>query len=382
MGKCPHGKKSVPINKRLYSSVKKKVKARAKVWPSAYASGQLVREYKSRGGKYKCAFGSLDRWFKEKWVNVCKSKRNGKYPKCGRSKSSRKGYPYCRPSKRVNGSTPKTVHELSRSTLKRMCSRKQKSPYKKLGNVSSEKKNNFGSYTMNKEPQTCGYGKPKFGGLLGNITKASKLIKKHGNTVSKNIKKGKEAYNKNKEAIKELKQASKEAYNNVTQSLCEDNQKFDPELKRCVNINSFGYNIGPTDSNLDSFYKNGTANSSNYTKNAIGCMSKFYNEPVTRFGKKKFIQEANERSRRKGTVGSFKRWCKRQGYSKVTTACINRGKRSKSLTTRRRAVFAQNIRPKKKSAHFGDCGCKRQSVQFGKSKNLKSVNSDIVYLRK
>jgi len=307
MGKCPHGKKGVPVNKRLYNSVKKKVKARAKVWPSAYASGQLVREYKSRGGKYKCAFGSLDRWFKEKWVNVCKSKRNGKYPKCGRSKSSRKGYPYCRPSKRVNGSTPKTVHELSRSTLKRMCSRKQKNPYKKLGNVSSEKKNNFGSYTMNKEPQSCGYGRRR---------------------------------------------------------------------------TRFGYNLGPTDSNLDSFYKNGTANSSNYTKSASGCMSKLYNEPVTRFGKKKFIQEANERSRRKGTVGSFKRWCKRQGYSKVTTACINRGKRSKSLTTRRRAVFAQNIRPKKKSAHFGDCGCKRQSVQFGKSKNLKSVNSDIVYLRK
>ena len=109
-------------------------------------------------------------------------------------------------------------------------------------------------------------------------------------------------------------------------------------------------------------------------------MSKLYNEPVTRFGKKKFIQEANERSRRKGTVGSFRRWCKRQGYSKVTTACINKGKKSKSLTTRRRAVFAQNIRPKKKSARFGDCGCKRQTVQFGKAK--KGIDSDISYLVK
>jgi hypothetical protein len=344
-----------------------------------------------------------------------------------------------------------------------MCSRKQKSPYKKLGKVSFGEKNNFGSYTMNKEPQTCGYGRrrkfggllgtiskasklvkkhgntvtknikkgkeaynknkeaikelkqtskeayrniteavcpdgekfnmelqkcvsinnPKFGGLLGTLSKASKLVKKHGNTVTKNIKKGKEAYNKNKEAIKELKQTSKEAYRNITEAVCPENQRFDPELKKCVNINSFGYNLGPTNSNFESFYKNGTANSSNYTKSASGCMSNFYNQPVSRFGKKKFIQEANERSRQKGTVGSFKRWCKSQGYPKVTTACINRGKQSKSLKTRRRAVFAQNIRSKKKRYTFGECPCKKQTMaRFGKSKNLKSVNSDIAYLRK
>jgi hypothetical protein len=106
---CKKGK-SKPINTNLYNSIKKKVKARSKVWPSAYASGQLVREYKSKGGKYKCAgknahgssFGSLDRWFKEEWVDLCKPKKNGKYQKCGRSKSQRKGYPYCRPLKRIN----------------------------------------------------------------------------------------------------------------------------------------------------------------------------------------------------------------------------------------------------------------------------------------
>mgnify|MGYP001369725066 CR=1 FL=1 len=30
-----------------------KVKSRYKVWPSAYASGYLVKEYKRRGGKYR-----------------------------------------------------------------------------------------------------------------------------------------------------------------------------------------------------------------------------------------------------------------------------------------------------------------------------------------
>ena len=44
---------SVPTNKKLYNRIKKKIKARSKVWPSAYASGQLVREYKRKGGKYR-----------------------------------------------------------------------------------------------------------------------------------------------------------------------------------------------------------------------------------------------------------------------------------------------------------------------------------------
>ena len=39
-------------NKKLYSSVRAMVKRRVKVWPSAYASGQVVQEYKRRGGKY------------------------------------------------------------------------------------------------------------------------------------------------------------------------------------------------------------------------------------------------------------------------------------------------------------------------------------------
>jgi hypothetical protein len=124
-------RKSIPINKKLYNRIKNKIKKRSKVWPSAYASGQLVREYKSKGGKYRLSFGSLDRWFKEKWVNVCKRKGKG-YAKCGRSKSSKKNYPYCRPSKRVNSQTPRTVGEIGKSKLKQMCKRKNKKPYSKI----------------------------------------------------------------------------------------------------------------------------------------------------------------------------------------------------------------------------------------------------------
>ena len=51
---------------------------------------------------------SLDRWFKEKWVDV----KTGK--KCGRCKNEKgRPYPACRPSKRISSKTPKTTGEMS-----------------------------------------------------------------------------------------------------------------------------------------------------------------------------------------------------------------------------------------------------------------------------
>ena len=52
---------------------------------------------------------SLRRWFQEKWVDT----KTGK--PCGRQKGEkRKGYPACRPSKRVSSKTPKTTGEMSK----------------------------------------------------------------------------------------------------------------------------------------------------------------------------------------------------------------------------------------------------------------------------
>ena len=45
-------KSATPTNKKLYSRVKAEAKKKFKVWPSAYASAWLTREYKKRGGKY------------------------------------------------------------------------------------------------------------------------------------------------------------------------------------------------------------------------------------------------------------------------------------------------------------------------------------------
>ena len=42
-----------PAHPSLYAKAKAIVKKRGKKWPSAYASGQLVQQYKRMGGKYK-----------------------------------------------------------------------------------------------------------------------------------------------------------------------------------------------------------------------------------------------------------------------------------------------------------------------------------------
>jgi len=93
----------------------------------------------------------------------------------------------------------------------------------------------------------------------------------------------------------------------------------------------------------------------------------------TGFGKKKimmiknkFIQKANARSRRRGTVGSFRRWCVSHGLAnrsgKVTQQCITAGIHSRSEKIRRRAQFAKNI---------GAISTKRNKI--GKSKKNNNI---------
>jgi hypothetical protein len=129
-------------NTRLYEIIKNEAKTKFKHWPSAYASGWVVKEYKRRGGKYKDGYKSrspLKKWFDEEWVNVCE------YPKivpCGRSKSVRKKYPYCRPLRRVNSRTPVTVKELSLKKRKQLCRSKRANPNKIQKSLSKKRSKN------------------------------------------------------------------------------------------------------------------------------------------------------------------------------------------------------------------------------------------------
>ena len=77
---------------------------------------------------------NLNRWFKEKWVDVSRKDKDGKHPPCGRSKAKkgRKGYPKCRPSVRVSSKTPKTSGEMT-SGQKRAATKRKRAKRQGVG---------------------------------------------------------------------------------------------------------------------------------------------------------------------------------------------------------------------------------------------------------
>jgi len=94
-------------DKDLHSRAVSAAKAKFKVWPSAYASGYVVQQYKqmykkkhgSLGGAFKSDEGELhaddlDQWFKEKWVRIG---ANGEIlGPCG-ARKEKEGKPKCLP---------------------------------------------------------------------------------------------------------------------------------------------------------------------------------------------------------------------------------------------------------------------------------------------
>lgn len=70
---------------------------------------------------------NLNRWFKEKWVDVSRTNKDGSHPPCGRSKANKssKGYPKCRPSRRVSSKTPKLARHHTKGEKQAMTQRKR-----------------------------------------------------------------------------------------------------------------------------------------------------------------------------------------------------------------------------------------------------------------
>lgn len=86
--------------------------------------------------------GGLDRWFAEKWVDI----KTGK--ECGRQEGEkRKGYPACRPSKRVSEDTPKTASELSSSEKDKF--KRSKTSSKRISYQHNRKAEGGEQYDMN-----------------------------------------------------------------------------------------------------------------------------------------------------------------------------------------------------------------------------------------
>ena len=126
--------KAIPADQKLYERIIEKIKKRVDRWPSAYASGQVVQEYKAAMEK-KGLKPYLDpkpdnkiglaRWYNENWVDI----KTGK--PCGSVKTA-DYYPTCRPAKRVTAKTPVTSTELSSSQKKEMVLQKQQAKEKRV----------------------------------------------------------------------------------------------------------------------------------------------------------------------------------------------------------------------------------------------------------
>ena len=89
-----------------------------------YESTKSVEELTEWRKNVARSSGGLTRWFKENWVDI----KTGK--PCGRSKGEKRGYPACRPSKRVSSKTPKTTGEMSASEKARF--KREKTSSKKI----------------------------------------------------------------------------------------------------------------------------------------------------------------------------------------------------------------------------------------------------------
>jgi hypothetical protein len=90
------------------------------VWPSAYASGWVVKTYKARGGRYagagRASGTGLTKWFGESWVDLSRPiHEDGElvgYEPCGRKKSDDPAaYPKCRPLKEAMRMSPSEVKD-------------------------------------------------------------------------------------------------------------------------------------------------------------------------------------------------------------------------------------------------------------------------------
>ena len=46
-------REGIPTNMKLWETVKRVIKRQYTTWPSAYASGALVKLYKAKGGKFR-----------------------------------------------------------------------------------------------------------------------------------------------------------------------------------------------------------------------------------------------------------------------------------------------------------------------------------------
>ena len=125
-----------PNNQELYNKIKSKANTVFDSPTGLYRSAWIIKEYKKAGGTFdkpKPAHTKIGQWLRDNWVDLNQPKAGGGYEKCGHKNIQNNKYPLCRPMYKVNESSPKTLNELSKSSIDR--ANKEKQVLKNKGNV-------------------------------------------------------------------------------------------------------------------------------------------------------------------------------------------------------------------------------------------------------
>ena len=124
------------------------------------------------------AKNGLDKWFKQKWVDIGSKRKDGSFAKCGRSKQkadAKRKYPKCVP--------------LAKAT--RMTDSQRASAVKRKRAVAQGvggKPTNVATFAKRKKAATCGYFGPSISGEYGGVNLSNSSSKKYYGNMFKGFK--------------------------------------------------------------------------------------------------------------------------------------------------------------------------------------------------
>jgi len=107
-------------------------KEKEKIMEHLLEFAEFILEEKKKKA-YAGTKGGLDKWFKEKWVDISKTNPDGSHPPCGRSDTSKGGYPKCR--------KVRVAAKMTKKQKKASVSRKRRA--EKRGSKGSGRKPNY-----------------------------------------------------------------------------------------------------------------------------------------------------------------------------------------------------------------------------------------------
>ena len=123
------------------------------------------------------AKNGLDKWFKQKWVDIGSKKKDGYFAKCGRSKQkadAKRKYPKCVP--------------LAKATRMTDSQRASAVRRKRAAGNTGPKPTNVATFAKRKKAATGGYFGPSISGEYGGVNLSNSNSKKYYGNLLKGFK--------------------------------------------------------------------------------------------------------------------------------------------------------------------------------------------------